>query len=187
MNIRQAVVASCVWAAVVALPPRAHAQETALVQALSELTASLEGTYGDEGARIRAALDRMSAALAAWDRDIEAAESELRRTPANALSSIVVERHLSLGRTYADRGRLADALAEFDAAGRLAPTSADVHVLRGLVLKELGTPAEAVEAFRRACALDPGNPVTAYYLFDEERRSGVPGDRERGAGCSCGL
>jgi len=167
-----------VWAAVVALPPRAHAQETALVQALSELTASLEGTYGDEGARIRAALDRMSAALAAWDRDIEAAESELRRTPANALSSIVVERHLSLGRMYADRGRLADALAEFDAAGRLAPTSADVHVLRGLVLKELGTPAEAVEAFRRARALDPGNPVTAYYLFDEERRSGVPGDRE---------
>jgi len=43
-----------VWAAVVALPPRAHAQETALVQALSELTASLEGTYGDEGARTRA-------------------------------------------------------------------------------------------------------------------------------------
>ena len=166
------------WAAVVALPPRADAQETALVQALSELTASLEGTYGDEGARIRAALDRMSAALAVWDRDIQAAESELRRTPANALSSIVVERHLSLGRTYADRGRLADALAEFDAAGRLAPTSADVHVLRGLVLKELGTPAEAVEAFRRARALDPGNPVTAYYLFDEERRSGVPGDRE---------
>lgn len=172
MNIRQAVVASCVWAAVVALSPRADAQETALVQALSELTASLEGTYGDEGARIRAALDRMSAALAAWDRDIEAAESELRRTPANARSSIAVERHLSLGRAYADRGRLADALAEFDTAGRLAPLSADVQVLRGLVLKELGIPAEAVEAFRRARALDAGNPVTAYYLFHEAAISG---------------
>jgi tetratricopeptide (TPR) repeat protein len=55
---------------------------------------------------------------------------------------------------------------------------ADVHVLRGLVLRELGTPAEALEAFRRARVLDPGNPVTAYYLFDEERRSGVPGNRE---------
>ena len=103
----------------------------------------------------------MSAALAAWDREIEAAESELRRTPANAPPSIVAGRHVSLGRTYADRGRLADALAEFDAAGRLAPTRADVQVLRGLVLQEQGTPAEAIEAFRRARALDPGNPVTA--------------------------
>jgi tetratricopeptide (TPR) repeat protein len=172
VKIRQAVVASCVWAAVVALPPRANAQETAFVQALSELTASLEGTYGDEGARIRAALDRMSVALAAWDRDIEAAESELRRTQANDPPSTVAERHVSLGRTYADRGRLADALAEFDAAGRLAPTRADVQVLRGLVLQEQGTPAEAIEAFRRARALDPGNPVTAYYLFHEAAISG---------------
>lgn len=145
----------------------AHAQQTAFLQGLSELTTALEGTYGDEGARIGAALDRMSAALAVWDREIEAAESELRATPGNAPSSISAERHLSLGRMYTDRGRLADALAEFDAAVRLAPTRADVQVLRGLALQARDTPADTLEAFRRARVLDPGDPVTAYYLFHE--------------------
>ena len=166
-----------VFVLAVALPRPADAQQTAFLQGLSELTAAFEGTYGDEGTRIGAALDSMSAALAAWDREIEAAESELRATPATASPSLVVERHLSLGRMYADRGRLADALAEFDAAGRLAPTRADVQVLRGLALQEQGTPSTAIEAFKRAHTLDPGDPVTAYYLFHEERRSGVPGDR----------
>ena len=74
----------------VASPLPADAQQTAFLQGLSELTTALEGAYGDEGTRIGAALDRMSAALAVWDREIEAAESELRGTPANASPSIVV-------------------------------------------------------------------------------------------------
>jgi tetratricopeptide (TPR) repeat protein len=162
--------------AAVALPHRADAQQAVFVQALSELTAALDGTYGDEGARVGAALDRMSAALAAWDREIESAESELRDTLSNAPPPIVVQRHVSMGRMYADRGRLADALAEFDAASRLAPTRADVHVLRGLVLREHGTSTETIEAFRAARAVDPGNPVTAYHLFHEAMISGSAND-----------
>ncbi len=158
--------------AVVAPPLRADAQQSAFVQALSELMVALEGTYGDEGARVGAALDRMSAALATWDREIGTAESELRDTRSSAPPPIVVERHVSLGRMYADRGRLADALAEFDTASRLAPTRADVHVLRGLVLQAHGTSTGTIEAFRRALALAPGNPVTAYYLFHEAVLSG---------------
>jgi tetratricopeptide (TPR) repeat protein len=161
-----------VFVLAVASPLPADAQQTAFLQGLSELTAAFEGTYGDEGTRIEAALDRMSAALAAWDREIEAAESELRATPATASPSLVVERHISLGRMYADRGRLVDALTEFEAAGRLAPTRADVQVLRGLALQEQGTPSEAIEAFKRAHTLDPGAPVTAYYLFHEAAISG---------------
>ena len=65
---RQAVVVSFLSVAAVALPLHADAQQAAFVQALSELTAALEGTYGDEGARVGPALDRMSAALATWDR-----------------------------------------------------------------------------------------------------------------------
>ena len=166
-HVRRTVVACCVSVAAVAGPRPANAQQTAFLQALSDLTAALEGTYGDEGVRIGTALDRMSAALAIWDRQIEAAESEVRATPAPALSSTGVERHVSLGRMYADRGRMADALAEFDAAVRLAPTRADVQVLRGLALQARDTPADALEAFRRARVLDPGDPVTAYYLFHE--------------------
>ena len=173
MKIRQSVVASCAWAAVLlALPPHADAQQAAFIQGLSELTAALEGASGDDGARIGAALDRMSAALTAWDREIEAAESELRATPATASPSTVVERRISLGRKYADRGRLADALAQFDTAGRLAPARADVHVLRGLALQAHGTTADAIEAFRRAQSLDSANSVTAYYLFHQALISG---------------
>jgi tetratricopeptide (TPR) repeat protein len=146
----------------------ADAQQTAFLQGLSELTAAFEGTSGNEGARIGATLDRMSAALAAWDKEIQAAESSLRATPANAAPSTRVERHLTLGRMYADRGRYADALAEFDAASRLAPARADVQVLRGLVLQEHGSAADTLEAFRRAQSLERGNPVAAYYLFHTE-------------------
>ena len=87
-------------------------------------------------------------------------------------SSSVVERRVSLGRMYAERGRLADALSEFDAASRLEPRRADVHVLRGLVLSADGNPREAIEALRTARAMDPGNPVAAYYLFHEALISG---------------
>ena len=87
-----------VFVLAVASPLPAGAQQTTFLQGLTELTAAFEGTSGDEGARIGAALDRMSAALVAWDREIQAAESELRDTPANASPAIVVERHVSLGR-----------------------------------------------------------------------------------------
>jgi tetratricopeptide (TPR) repeat protein len=155
----------------VASPPPAGAQQAQFVHALSELTAALEGASGDDGARIGSALDRMSAALTAWDREIEAAESELRATPATAAPSIVARR-VSLGRKYADRGRLTDALREFEAAGQQGPARADIHVLRGLALQQQGMPNDAIEAFRRARALDPGEPVTAYYLFHQAMISG---------------
>jgi tetratricopeptide (TPR) repeat protein len=170
--IRQAVVACCLSVAAVASPVPSGAQQTTFLQGLSELTAAFEGASGDDGARITAALDKMSAAQAAWDGEIKTAESELRATSATASPSLVVERHISLGRMYVDRGRLVDALTEFDAAGRLAPTRADVQVLRGLALQEQGMRGEAIDAFRRARRLDPGDPVTAYYMFHAAAISG---------------
>jgi tetratricopeptide (TPR) repeat protein len=156
----------------VALPLHADAQQSVFVRALSELTAAIEGTYGDEGAQVGPAIDRMSAALTEWDREIEAAETGLRSALRAAASSSVFERRVSLGRIYAERGRLADALAELDAASRLEPRRADVHVLRGLVLSADGKPREAIEALRTAKAIDSGNPVIAYYLFHEALISG---------------
>src|SRR5678815_1233383 len=146
----------------VALPDRASAQPTAFVQALFDLTDALEGTYGDEGPRVRPAIDRMSAALAQWDREIEAAAAGVRAAAQDAAS---VDRRMALARMYADRGRFADALSELDASRALQPRRADVLVLRGLVLHESGKPGEAIEAFRTAQAVEPGNPVIAYYLF----------------------
>src|SRR6186997_1102092 len=62
------------------VPAAATAQQAAFTQALSELTAAIDGTYGDEGALVGPAIDRMSAALAQWDREIETAAAVVRNT-----------------------------------------------------------------------------------------------------------
>ena len=148
------------------VPSAATAQQTAFVQALSELTAAIDGTYGDEGALVRPAIDRMSAALAQWDREIEAAASVIKiasQTPTAGL----VDKRISMARMYAERGRPGDALSELDAADRLEPRRAEIHVLRGLILEQTGRSPEALESFRAARAIEPANPVIAYYLFHQ--------------------
>ncbi|MGH9242111.1 MAG: hypothetical protein ACRD3G_29035, partial [Vicinamibacterales bacterium] len=136
------VLAFLAAATVLAVPRHAAAQPTAFTQALAELTEAIEGIYGDEGAHIGPALDRMSAALAVWNRDVEAAETAVAiaaagASQAEASRAETVTRRISLARMYADRGRFADALSQLDAAGALDRRRADVHVLRGLVLRAL--------------------------------------------------
>jgi tetratricopeptide (TPR) repeat protein len=174
----QRVFTACLFALV---PAAVGAQQAAFTQALSELTLAVEGTYGDEGALVRPAIDRMSAALAQWDREIEAAAAGVReasQTPAPGLA----DRRFSLARMYADRGRLGDALSELAAAAHLEPRRADTHVLRGLVLEAAGRPAEAIEAFRTARAIDATNPVVAYYLLQQATRHGSAKDARDAAG-----
>jgi len=144
---RRGVFAACV-AAVLALPLRADAQQAAFFQALTDVTAAIEGTFGDEGARVQPALDTLAAALAAWDRELDAAAASLRATLPTAGPSTIVDRRITLGRQYANRGRLADALSEFAAAVALDPRRVDAHVLRGLALREAGRTAEAIAALR---------------------------------------
>ena len=160
-----------------ASPGVAAAQRGTFVQGLIELTASVEGTYGDEDGRIRQALDTLSRALESWDREIAALEAGVTDTlPAPAL----VEKRLTLARMYAERGRFAAALRQLDAASRLAPQRADIQSLRALVLEASGRSADASEAFRTAWTLDPSDPVKAYYVFrhtsredDAQRRAAV--------------
>ena len=157
------------------LPSVATAQQTAFSRSLSELTAAIEGTYGDEGALVRPAIDRLAAALAQWDREIQiaaAAVSAASKTP----SPDLVDRRISLARMYADRGRHADALSELAAAAVLEPRRAQIHVLRGLILEDAGSSADALEAFRTARATETANPVIAYYLFHHASRHGSPRD-----------
>ena len=68
---------ACVCAALVSSPAIAAAQQGTFVEGLSELTAAVAGTYGDEGARIGPALDKMTSGLAEWDRAIQAFEARL--------------------------------------------------------------------------------------------------------------
>lgn len=61
--------AACVAAVVLSTPRLASAQRAAFFQGVAELADAAEGIYGDEGARIGPALDAMSRALDAWNRD----------------------------------------------------------------------------------------------------------------------
>ena len=162
---RAAMGAACAATAMLALPLRIEAQQAVFVRTLTELTVAIEGTFGDEGARVQPALDRLAAALEAWDREIDAAEASARAAVPKAQPSAGVDGRVTLGRMLADRGRLADALSHFDAAVGAAPQRGDVHLLRGLALREAGRSAEATAAFRTAQAVDPGNIVAAYHLF----------------------
>ncbi|MBI4521351.1 MAG: tetratricopeptide repeat protein [Gemmatimonadetes bacterium] len=147
------------WALAVLLllPATAAAQKGAFIDALIEFHAALSGTYGDEGPRVEAALDRMAVALEAWSVERRAAEAALRAAAGD--SSI-------LARFFLNEGRPADALKAVEAAIRLEPERAGLHRLRGVLLGADGRDGEALGSFQRAWALDPDDFVNAYLLAD---------------------
>ena len=59
-------------------PSPAAAQKDPFFEALLTFYQSVAGVYGDEGTQLTAGLDTLSAALATWDREFAAAESQLR-------------------------------------------------------------------------------------------------------------
>jgi tetratricopeptide (TPR) repeat protein len=170
--IRHLVLASCTCAAVAASPAIATAQRAVFVEGLSELTDAVAGTYGDEGARVGPALDKMAGGLAEWDRAIHAFESRLTSELPVTQPRVALQMRVTLGEMYAERGRLADALRELDAASRLEPQRADLHVLRGLVLDASARSTEAGQAFRTAWGLDASDPIKAYQLFRHAAATG---------------
>jgi tetratricopeptide (TPR) repeat protein len=125
-----------------------HAQDTAFVSAVHLLV-----TEPDQSSRART---QLTAALGEWDRQIRALEAALDAGGAQAF-----ERHLTLGLTYHRRGRLDEALQQFDAAAALRADASDVHLLRGLVLESAGRDRDAAVAFHAAWQRDEENPVKA--------------------------
>jgi tetratricopeptide (TPR) repeat protein len=153
------------------------AQRHVFVEGLAELTTALAGTYGDEGPAIGAALDAMTRGLAEWDRAIAAFGARVESSARDAGPG-AFEMRLTLAGMYVERGRPGDALRELDAAGRLDPRRADLHLLRGFVLDASGRPQEAAEAFRSAWHLDSNDPVKAYYALPHARSSGEGATRD---------
>jgi tetratricopeptide (TPR) repeat protein len=156
----------------------ARAQKQVFIEGLTEFTAAVQGTYGDEGAHIRLALDKMAGGLAEWDRTIRAYEARLVAELPAASRQDAYRMHVALGERYIERGRLVDALRELDAAGRLEARRADLHSLRGLVLEALERPADAAEAFRAAWNLDRHDPMSAYRMLRHYSTTLPPEDAE---------
>ena len=153
------VVGSLAW------PRHSGAQDAAtVVRALADLRTALDGTYGDEGEEVARRIAAVAEAGANWDRSIRETELRLRPQIGGANRDAAALAHETLGSLYVERGRFADAVAEFDAASRLAPERPSLHLARAFALDAEGRPGspDSASAFRQAWGLDPDNPVTAY-------------------------
>jgi tetratricopeptide (TPR) repeat protein len=166
-----AIVAACVGFVLLILPSPAIAQHESFVRALSEFTAALPGTYGDEGQAARDSLDRLARGLAEWDQTLREYESNIQAIAPTAPPGRVLEIHRRMGILYFARGRNEDAVREFDAAVALSPEPL-FHLFRGLAHNAAGRSAEALKAYAAASALDRADPVAAYMLADGSVRSG---------------
>jgi tetratricopeptide (TPR) repeat protein len=168
-----AIVAACVGLVQLVLPSPAIAQNESFVRALSEFTAALPGTYGDEGQAARDSLDRLARGLTEWDQTLREYESNIQTIVPTAPPGRVLEIHRKMGMFYLARGRNEDAVREFDAAVALSPEPL-FHLFRGLAHNAAGRSAEALKAYATASTLDPADPVAAYMLADGSFRSGSP-------------
>ncbi len=115
--------------------------------------------------RIGKAAAAFRQALTDWDRAIQSFEAEAQRELPAASADRAWRLHLDLGIAYRNRGRLADAIKEFDAAARLRSGESDLHLLRAWTLEADGQTAAAADAFRLAWTLAPKDPAKAYYAL----------------------
>lgn len=142
-----------------------EAQESAFRDAVRDLAANL--------ADKSVAHKRMALALIEWDRQLANP-----RPQGDAL-----QRHHMLGLAYHQRGRLNEALREFDAVIALHPTpsfASDVHMNRALTLEAAGKAVDASEAYRMAWAGDAAHPGKAYLALRRGHLDDEAATRARG-------
>ena len=141
-----------------------EAQESAFIDTVRDLAAT--------PANRSVAHKRMALALIEWDRQLANLRSQ----------GDARERHHLLGLAYHQRGRLSDALREFDAVLALHPMpsfASDVHLNRALTLEASGN-AGASEAYRMAWAGDVAHPGKAYLALRRGQLDEKAAARARG-------
>ena len=151
--------------AALAVPSTAAAQRDGFLAAWVEFYQTVRGAYGDEGPQLAAQLEKMTTALAAWDREARDAESQLQSRLTGADVQTALQVHAILASLYLDRSRFDDALREFEAAIGIDSTRAAFHRYKGLIYQATARPAEAADAFRSAWRFDPMDPQNAYRLI----------------------
>ena len=166
--------------ALLAVPSTALAQRDPFFSAVVTFYRSLAGLYGDEGPQLTTQLAAMSTALDRWNSEIGDTERELRsRLPSADAPRRNCRSTRLLASLYLERGRLSDALREFDEDISIDPRRAAFHRLKGLVLQAMSRPADAAEAFRAAWLLDAGGSAECVSIDRASVGSGPRrGDRD---------
>ena len=149
-----------------------EAQESAFLAVVRDLATTPGG--------MSVARDRMTAALAEWDRQIDRLQAQVDPKTDAPGRERAFQLHLELGLMYRRRGRLDEALRQFDAATTLQPGASDVQLLRALTLEAAGNIDEAGRAFQAAWVRDVANPVKAYLVLRRTRDiEAADGERAR--------
>ena len=164
------------------LPSPATAQRDRFFGTLPALYRSLAGVYGDEGAEVSAHVNTLAQALAAWDREVAAAELALRKKLAGADERTALDVQVDLLLLYAERGRLRDALRSIDEALRIDPNSPGRLRYKALLHLAIGNPVEAADAFRAAWLIEPADPQNAYWLVVQRSAQTTDADVEQALG-----
>ena len=162
---RHIAILGAVGALILTAAPPASAQKDLFVASVRELAAAVGSPdpAPDRSPRIQAAIDRMAASLAEWDRAIAAIDTRIARDLESARGQRAYELHLELAVTYLERGRLADALRHLEMASAADPVASDAQILRAVVLEHSGMPAAT--QWHSVWALDRSNPVKAYQVL----------------------
>jgi tetratricopeptide (TPR) repeat protein len=154
------------------VPVTVSAQQEAFVDAAQALARAAQPATAGETDVVNAAA-RLTTALATWDDAIESQRARSSHEVAVAPPARRFQLHVELGVSFSARGRLQDALHEFDAAADLQPSSSDVQLLRALTLESMGMSEAAGRAFQAAWTRDPGNAVKAYYVLQHPAQAGT--------------
>ena len=86
------------------------------------------------------------------------------RPPAPQIRPDEAQKHLDLGVTYGQQGRLVEATREFQAALRVNPDLAEAHCNLGVAYGRQGCTDEAIQAYRAALRINPDDADAHYNL-----------------------
>jgi tetratricopeptide (TPR) repeat protein len=142
------------------------------VAGLLDFAAAASGTYGDEGQRLLSALTAMENGLIKWDAQVWVYETVIASKIGAADPIIAADMRTVLGALFLERGRLDDALREFEAAATLDPRRPDIRGFQALAYATADRPLEAAKALEAASQLDPGDPLKPYLIAQQLAKAG---------------
>ena len=142
----------------------AHAQKEQFVAGVRDLITATTSADPIRGG-VQAAVDRMVAALAQWDRTISAIDARISKDLEGTSGRRAYELHVELGVIYLERGRLADALRHLELAASAEPAASDAHILRAVAFEAAGDHDAAARQWQLVWGLDRTNPVKAYQVL----------------------
>jgi len=160
------------------VPADAQAKDD-FVRALIDLSQAVSGSTGSEGLALRSSIEAMARGLAEWDAAVSRVEAGFASAIKTAAPAEAARMHATLGATYLERGRLAEALLHLDQAATLDPSLAPVHLLRALGRARLNQMEAAAAAYATARKLEPASARVAYLYLSATR--GGPARPERRA------